>query len=132
VERHTYMSHAIATAGALAVQKGPIENDDCSPPVSATGGATARRASTAPFQKDHPHVGDIRGRGLFSWSNRISSSQHAPTSPFTAPLTPSPSPHCAAAQARGNDGLPLARPAPMHKRGNHVLLAPAYTHPRKR
>ncbi len=59
---HTYMSHAVACAAALAVIR-TFDEDDLLANVARTGGALAK-ALHSRFD-DHPHVGDIRGRGLF-------------------------------------------------------------------
>jgi adenosylmethionine-8-amino-7-oxononanoate aminotransferase len=63
VLRHgfTYSGHAIACAAALKVQKIIVE-EDLSTKVSATG-AELHGALKDRFG-NHPHIGDIRGRGL--------------------------------------------------------------------
>lgn len=61
---HTYMSHAIATATALAVQK-TIENDGLLANVVRQGSYLRDRLNETFGQ--NTNVGDIRGRGLF-WS----------------------------------------------------------------
>ncbi len=58
---HTYIGHATACAAALAVAE-VIERDDLLRRVTATG-ATLAAALEEAF-RDHPHVGDVRGRGL--------------------------------------------------------------------
>lgn len=58
---HTYMSHAVACAGALAVLE-CMEDDDLLTNVR-TQGARLDAALRERFAA-HPHVGDIRGRGL--------------------------------------------------------------------
>jgi adenosylmethionine-8-amino-7-oxononanoate aminotransferase len=59
---HTYMGHASACAAALAVQE-IITEDGLLANVRARG-ATLRALLDAHLGQ-HPHVGDIRGRGLF-------------------------------------------------------------------
>ncbi len=59
---HTYMGHAAACAGALAVQQ-VIEEDDLLANVRARGADLM--ALLQERLGGHPHVGDIRGRGLF-------------------------------------------------------------------
>lgn len=59
---HTYMAHAMACAAALAVQE-TIARDDLLANVRAMG-ARLRQRLESRFG-NHPHVGDIRGRGLF-------------------------------------------------------------------
>ncbi len=59
---HTYMAHAAACAGALAVQK-VIEEEGLLERVRASGAAL--RLMLRERFGDHPNVGDLRGRGLF-------------------------------------------------------------------
>ncbi len=59
---HTYMGHAAAAAGALAVQK-IIEREGLLQQVRQKG-KNLMQMLRDKF-KDHPHMGDIRGRGLF-------------------------------------------------------------------
>jgi adenosylmethionine-8-amino-7-oxononanoate aminotransferase len=59
---HTYIGHPVAAAAALAVQK-VIERDGLLANVRARGAHLARQLQRR--FGDHPHVGDIRGRGLF-------------------------------------------------------------------
>lgn len=59
---HTYLGHAAACAGALAVQK-RLNEDGLLARVTPTG-RMLRKKLDAAFGK-HPHIGDIRGRGLF-------------------------------------------------------------------
>jgi adenosylmethionine-8-amino-7-oxononanoate aminotransferase len=59
---HTYLGHAAACAGALAVQR-RLHDDGLLARVTPLGERLERKLRGA-FE-DHPHVGDIRGRGLF-------------------------------------------------------------------
>jgi len=59
---HTYLGHAVACAAALAVQQ-VIARDQLLPRVRQAGAYLQRRLQERLGQ--HPHVGDIRGRGLF-------------------------------------------------------------------
>jgi adenosylmethionine-8-amino-7-oxononanoate aminotransferase len=59
---HTYLGHAVACAAALAVQQ-VIERDGLLEQVVARGEMLMRRLREV--FGEHPHVGDIRGRGLF-------------------------------------------------------------------
>ena len=59
---HTYLGHPVGCAAALAVQE-IIERDGLLANVRAHGAALASRLADR-FDR-HPHVGDIRGRGLF-------------------------------------------------------------------
>ena len=121
---HTYMSHAIATAGALAVQQ-VIEEENLLSNVRRRGEQLREGLQTRLGQ--NPHVGNIRGRGLF-WTAELVQDR-ATKQPFdtTLGLAPKiqkialdlglmcyPSQGCA-------DGT----------QGDHVLLAPAYTSTRE-
>jgi len=59
---HTYLGHAVACAAALAVQQ-VIEREGLLAQVRRSGEHLMQRLHQA-FDA-HPHVGDIRGRGLF-------------------------------------------------------------------
>jgi adenosylmethionine-8-amino-7-oxononanoate aminotransferase len=59
---HTYLGHAVACAAALAVQR-VIQRDGLLDQVKARGNTLQALLQQA--FGDHPHVGDIRGRGLF-------------------------------------------------------------------
>jgi adenosylmethionine-8-amino-7-oxononanoate aminotransferase len=59
---HTYIGHAAACAGALAVQK-RLHDDGVLDRVAPMGNSLERRLRKT--FAEHPHVGDIRGRGLF-------------------------------------------------------------------
>ncbi|MFN0178610.1 MAG: aspartate aminotransferase family protein [Gemmatimonadales bacterium] len=62
VHGHTYQAHPVACAAALAVQE-VIRDDDLIANVRRRGESLERRLREA--LGAHPHVGDIRGRGLF-------------------------------------------------------------------
>ena len=59
---HTYIGHPVATSAALAVVKELLDRDLCA--RAGTVGEDLKGALTQAFGQ-HPHVGDIRGRGLF-------------------------------------------------------------------
>jgi adenosylmethionine-8-amino-7-oxononanoate aminotransferase len=59
---HTYLGHAVACAAALAVQR-VIQRDGLLAQVRDRG-ARLQQLFQEAFG-DHPHVGDVRGRGLF-------------------------------------------------------------------
>ena len=59
---HTYLGHPVATAAALAVVTEMLDRDLCA--RAGTVGADLKAALTQAFGQ-HPHIGDIRGRGLF-------------------------------------------------------------------
>ncbi|MEM7474684.1 MAG: aminotransferase class III-fold pyridoxal phosphate-dependent enzyme, partial [Planctomycetota bacterium] len=117
---HTYMSHAIATAGALAVQK-VIEEDHMLDNVRARG-EQLRDGLNAQFGK-HPNVGDIRGRGLF-WSLELVRDKDTKNCfPAEAKLS----------QKIGTAALDIglmcypAQGCVDGTNGDHILLAPSYT-----
>jgi len=59
---HTYLGHPVACAAALAVQR-EIEDNNLIANVQKMGNLLDKKLH-ATFD-NHPHVGDIRGRGLF-------------------------------------------------------------------
>ena len=121
---HTYMSHAIATAGALAVQQ-VIEEENLLTDVR-TRGEQLRNGLQVRLSQN-PHVGNIRGRGLF-WTVELVQDRTT-KQPFDATLGLAPKVReialdlglmCYPSQGCA-DGT----------QGDHVLLAPAYTSTRK-
>ena len=121
---HTYMSHAIATAGARAVQQ-VIEEENLLSNVRMRGEQLREGLQTRLGQ--NPYVGDIRGRGLFWTAELVQDSATKQSFDVTLGLAPKiqkialdlglmcyPSQGCA-------DGT----------QGDHVLLAPAYTSTRE-
>ncbi len=116
---HTYMGHAAACAGALAVQK-RLHEDGLLRRVTPLGTELEQRLRQA--FADHPHVGDIRGRGLF-WALELVA-QRATKEPFDPKLRV----HARVKRAAMNEGLMCY---PMGGtldgvRGDHVLLAPPF------
>ncbi len=59
---HTYLGHAAACAGSLAVQR-RLHEGGLLARVNILGAAFERKLRAA--FSDHPNIGDIRGRGLF-------------------------------------------------------------------
>lgn len=117
---HTYMSHAGTCAGALAVIEA-IDQEDLLANVRRQGRTLQQRLEDVLGQ--HPHIGDIRGRGLFWTVELVADRQGKTPFPEAARLAPRikkrareaglltyPSSGCA-------DGV----------NGDHVLLAPPYT-----
>ncbi|MEP7328364.1 MAG: aspartate aminotransferase family protein [Betaproteobacteria bacterium] len=116
---HTYMGHAACCAGALAVLRA-IEDDQLLDNVIAMG-ARLRRLLHERLDA-HPHVGDIRGRGLFLAVELVA--DRASRTPFDPALTL----HARIkheAQARGLLCYPSGGTAD-GVAGDHVLFAPAY------
>lgn len=116
---HTYLGHAAACAGALAVQHRLHEGGllECVKPLGVLLESRLREAFA-----DHPHVGEIRGRGLF-WAleivaDRVSKEPFAPEQRLHARLKQE-------ALAEGLLCYPMGG-AVDGVRGDHVLLAPPF------
>lgn len=117
---HTYLGHATACAAALAVQQ-VIERDGLVQRVQKIG-AVLMQSLVAQFT-DHPHVGDIRGRGLFVGlefvEDRSSKTPFDPALELQRRLK-------LAAMANGLICYPMGGTVD-GRQGSHVLLAPPYT-----
>ncbi|NRA88757.1 MAG: aspartate aminotransferase family protein [Rhizobiales bacterium] len=116
---HTYMSHAVACAGALAVLN-VIEDENLIKKVNVQGEKLAN-ALKQEFLK-HDYVGDIRGRGLF-WSLELVQDK-VTKQPFDAALGLAAKFKSAAFE----NGL-LIYPSSGcidGTLGDHILLAPPY------
>ena len=116
---HTYIGHPVAAAAALAVQK-VIERDDLLAQVRRRG-ETLRRLLKHAFG-EHPHVGDIRGRGLLMGIELVREREGK------EPFDPERKLHAAIrneAMARGLMVYPMGGTIDGH-RGDHVLLAPPF------
>ncbi|MCU0985139.1 MAG: aspartate aminotransferase family protein [Acetobacteraceae bacterium] len=117
---HTYLSHPVACAAALAVQRELRE-----------GGLAARVAPMGAVLSDllterfgnHAHVGDIRGRGLF-WSLEFVEDRAS-----KRPFDPARKLHARVRQqamARGLLVYPMGGTID-GRQGDHVTLAPPFT-----
>ena len=116
---HTYIGHPMACAAALAVQK-VIERDNLLAAVRRQG-ARLRERLHASFGA-HPHVGDIRGRGLFMALELVEDRGSK------QPFDPSLRLHARVkteAMARGLMVYPMGGTVD-GRRGDHVLLAPPF------
>ncbi len=116
---HTYIGHAIACAAGLAAMRA-IEEERLLENVRARG-AQLRSALAETFA-DHPHVGDIRGRGLFIGLELVE--DRARKTPFD----PARRLHArvkAQAFAHGLMVYPQGGTAD-GVRGDHVLIAPPF------
>jgi adenosylmethionine-8-amino-7-oxononanoate aminotransferase len=116
---HTYLGHAAACAGAIAVQK-RLHEDGLLARVKPLG-ALLEKKLRATFGA-HPNVGDIRGRGLF-WAIELVSDR-ATKQPFDPALRV----HARLKREALDAGLMCY---PMGGtldgvRGDHVLLAPPF------
>jgi adenosylmethionine-8-amino-7-oxononanoate aminotransferase len=116
---HTYLGHPIACAAALAVQN-VIRRDGLLDNVKTMG--THLRDRLNARYGNHPHVGDIRGRGLFMGVELV---QDRSTK---APFDPKEKLHARIkreAMARGLMVYPMGGTID-GARGDHVLLAPPF------
>ena len=116
---HTYLGHPMACAAALAVQQ-VIARDDLMSRVRERG-ADLSQALHQQFDA-HPHVGDIRGRGLF-WgvelvADRDTKQWFDPTVRLHARIK-------SEAMKRGLMVYPMGGTID-GVRGDHVLLAPPF------
>ncbi|TMG86136.1 MAG: aspartate aminotransferase family protein [Betaproteobacteria bacterium] len=116
---HTYIGHPVACAAALAVQR-VIERDDLLAAVRRQGAGLRERLAAA--LSEHPHVGDIRGRGLFLACELVADRESK------EPFDPALRLHArvkAEAMARGLMVYPMGGTID-GRRGDHVLVAPPF------
>ncbi|PBC11559.1 aspartate aminotransferase family protein [Mesorhizobium sp. WSM3859] len=116
---HTYISHPMACAAALAVQE-VIARDRLLDNVKAMGAHLARRLGER--FGNHPHIGDIRGRGLFMGVELVEDRS------TKQPFDPKRKLHARIKKAAMANGLLVY---PMGgtidgASGDHVLLAPPF------
>jgi adenosylmethionine-8-amino-7-oxononanoate aminotransferase len=115
----TYIGHPMACAAALAVQR-TIEGERLLGNVRKQGAAL--RARLEQRFGSHPHIGEIRGRGLFLGLELVA--DRASRAPFDPDLRL----HArikAAAMARGLMCYPAGGTID-GRRGDHILLAPPF------
>ncbi|MFN3297376.1 aspartate aminotransferase family protein [Caldimonas sp.] len=117
---HTYIGHAVACAAALAVQQ-VIRRDGLLEACRRQGEGLARRLQQR--LGEHPHVGDLRGRGLFRGielvRERVSKAPFDPALKLHARIKRE-------AMARGLMVYPMGGTID-GRHGDHVLLAPPFT-----
>jgi adenosylmethionine-8-amino-7-oxononanoate aminotransferase len=116
---HTYLGHAAACAGALAVQK-RLHEDGLLARVNPLGAKLEAKLRTA--FGNHPNVGDIRGRGLF-WGLELVEDRGE-----KKPFDPNLRLHARVKKEALGAGL-MCYPtggAVDGARGDHVLLAPPF------
>ncbi|TGP56973.1 aspartate aminotransferase family protein [bacterium M00.F.Ca.ET.230.01.1.1] len=116
---HTYICHPMACAAALAVQE-VIARDRLLDNVKAMGAHLARRLGER--FGNHPHIGDIRGRGLFMGVELVEDRS------TKQPFDPKRKLHARIKKAAMANGLLVY---PMGGTidgavGDHVLLAPPF------
>ena len=116
---HTYIGHPLACAAALAVQR-VIRREHLLDNVRARGGQL-ENALRSRFG-DHPHVGDIRGRGLFQGLELVA------VRGTKQPFDPARRVHArvkSEAFARGLCVYPMGGTID-GRAGDHVLVAPPF------
>ncbi len=116
---HTYIGHPVACAAALAVQE-VISRDRLLDAVKARGAELRERLDEA--LGAHPHVGDLRGRGLFMGIELVADRG------AKAPFDPALRLHArvkAEAMARGLMVYPMGGTID-GRSGDHVLVAPPF------
>lgn len=117
---HTYVGHPVACAAALAVQQ--IVHRDGLVAIAHSQGLALRQRLEVVFGP-HPHVGDIRGRGLFLAIELVADR------PSKEPFDPALGLHARIrdeAMARGLMVYAMGGTVDgVH--GDHVLLAPPFT-----
>lgn len=116
---HTYIGHAMACAGALAVQK-TIEERHLLAQVRRQG-ERLHQSLTQAFS-EHPYVGDIRGRGLFIGMELVANKE------LKLPFDPQLKIHARIKQIAMQNGLmcyPMGGTVD-GRMGDHILLAPPF------
>jgi adenosylmethionine-8-amino-7-oxononanoate aminotransferase len=116
---HTYLGHPVACAAALAVQQ-VIERDGLLARVRESGARL--QGLLREGLGSHPHVGDIRGRGLF-WGIELVQGRGS-----KAPFEPALRLHArikSQAMAQGLMVYPMGGTVD-GRYGDHVLLAPPF------
>ncbi|WP_332613402.1 aspartate aminotransferase family protein [Achromobacter sp. ESBL13] len=116
---HTYLGHAIACAASLAVQE-VIRRDKLLQRVREQGAGLRQRLEQALGQ--HPHVGDIRGRGLFMGIELV---QDRATKQTFDPALALHARIKREAMAQGLMVYPMGGTID-GRQGDHVLLAPPF------
>jgi adenosylmethionine-8-amino-7-oxononanoate aminotransferase len=116
---HTYLGHPVACAAALAVQN-VIERDGLLARVRERGAQLMARLQAR--LSGPPHVGDLRGRGLFCGIELVRDRG------MKAPFEPAIELHARVkreAMARGLMTYPMGGTVD-GRQGDHILLAPPF------
>lgn len=116
---HTFMGHATAVAAALATQQ-TIREEALLANITVRGASLRKQLRSA--LAEHPHVGDIRGRGLFIGIEFVA--DKSSKAPFDSAQTI----HKQVQQRAMQNGLLCyATGGTVDGRlGDHILLAPPY------
>ncbi|KAI1082246.1 PLP-dependent transferase [Whalleya microplaca] len=118
---HTYQDHPLACAAALKVQQ-IIERDGLLSNVRAQGEYLAKLLKSRLC--DHPHVGDIRGKGLF-WGVELVRDRET-KEPFDPKLQIARRIHETALEPPFDMALYYGQGCAGQGRGDHVMIMPAY------
>lgn len=116
---HTYLGHAVACAASLAVLE-EIETQSLLTRVQEQGAALKQELEEA--LAGHPHVGDIRGRGLFLGLELVADKQSKTPFDYRHKL------HAAIKNRAMQEGLmcyPMGGTVDGQS-GDHILLAPPF------
>ncbi|MCJ8339842.1 MAG: aspartate aminotransferase family protein [Pseudomonadales bacterium] len=116
---HTYIGHATACAASLAVQQ-VIEEDQLLSNVKTQGRYLKQQLQERFAQ--HPHVGDIRGRGLFLGLELVADRADKSPLPLESQIQ-----HKIKAQLMENGLMCYPGAGSVDgRRGHHILLAPPF------
>ncbi|KAI1505485.1 aminotransferase, class III [Biscogniauxia marginata] len=118
---HTYQDHPIGCATALKVQQ-IIQSENLLTNVWTQGRYLEKLLRNK--LRHHPHVGDIRGRGLF-WGIEFVKDRET-KEPFDPKLQLSYRIHKTALSSPHDLALYYGQGCAGHKRGDHIMIMPAY------
>ncbi|KAK8108769.1 aminotransferase [Apiospora sp. TS-2023a] len=118
---HTYQDHPLGCATALKVQQ-IVQRDGLLANVRTQGAYLGKLLQEK--LDSHPHVGNIRGRGLF-WGIELVNDK-ASKEPFDTRLQIAQQVHSAALSPPYNMVIYYGQGCAGEKRGDHVMLMPAY------
>ncbi|KAK7525811.1 pyridoxal phosphate-dependent transferase [Phyllosticta citriasiana] len=119
---HTYQAHPVACAAAAEVQR-IVQEEDLLKNVREMGLLLEKRLREG--LEEHPHVGNIRGRGLF-WGIEFVRDK-ATKQPFEPSLAVATKVHETALKPPHNIAIYPGSGTADGTHGDHVLLAPPYT-----
>ncbi|KAJ5959219.1 Pyridoxal phosphate-dependent transferase major region subdomain 2 [Penicillium vulpinum] len=121
VHSQTYQGHPVACAAAYKVQQ-IIQDDNLLPNVRAMGEYLGQRLHER--LDSHPHVGEVRGRGLF-WAMEIVQDKET-KEPFPGSKGISRILHATGLKPRHAISLMPGNGAVDGANGDHIILAPPY------
>ncbi|KAI0841707.1 aminotransferase, class III [Hypoxylon sp. FL0890] len=118
---HTYMDHPVVCAAALKVQQ-IIQRDNLLHNVQTQGQYLEKLLRNK--LRDHPNVGNVRGRGLF-WGVELVRDKET-KEPFDPKLQLAHRVHKTALSAPYNMAVYYGQGCAGRGRGDHVMIMPAY------